>query len=39
LIINLTPSVPLSFKGEGEMLFLKGLRPFILPLINNLEVV
>jgi hypothetical protein len=31
LIINLTPSVPLSFQGEGEEWFLKGLCPFKLP--------
>jgi len=36
LLIYLTPFVPLSFKGEGEGLVLKGLRPFNLPLINNL---
>jgi hypothetical protein len=34
--INLTPLIPLSFKGEGEGLLLKGLRPFKLPLINDL---
>ncbi len=28
----LTPFIPLSFKGEGEGEFLKGLRPFKLPL-------
>jgi len=33
LFIDLTPSVPLSFEGEGEELVLKGLRPFNLPLI------
>jgi len=36
LFINLTPFIPLSFKGEGEGLVLKGLRPFKLPLINDL---
>jgi len=36
LFIYLTPFVPLSFKGEGEGLLLKGLRPFKLPLINDL---
>ncbi|MCL0091867.1 hypothetical protein M1N59_01205 [Dehalococcoidales bacterium] len=36
MFINLTPFIPLSFKGEGEDLFLKGLRPFKLPLLNNL---
>jgi len=37
LFINLTPFVPLSFKGEGEVEILKGLCPFNLPLINNLR--
>jgi len=32
--IYLAPLIPLSFEGEGEGLFLKGLRPFNLPLIN-----
>jgi hypothetical protein len=36
LFIYLTPLIPLSFKGEGEVWVLKGLRPFRLPLINNL---
>jgi hypothetical protein len=35
IIDNLTPCIPLSFKGGGEELFLKGLHPFNLPLINN----
>jgi len=30
---NLTPLVPLSFKGEGEELFLKGLAPSLFPLL------
>jgi len=29
----LTLLIPLSFKGEGEEWFVKGLRPFKLPLI------
>jgi len=33
LVIDLTPSVSLSFEGEGEELVLKGLCPFNLPLI------
>jgi len=37
MIIILTPFVPLSFKGEGEGDVLKGLRPFNLPLMNNLN--
>jgi len=28
LVIYLTPLIPLSFKGEGEVVFLKGLCPF-----------
>jgi len=36
LCINLTPFVPLSFKGEGEVWILKGLRPFKLPLVDDL---
>ncbi|MFC1593026.1 hypothetical protein ACFL4C_03335 [Candidatus Omnitrophota bacterium] len=34
LFINLTPSVPLSFKGEGEVV-LKGLHTFILPCLSS----
>jgi len=30
LFIYLTPLIPLSFKGEGEILFWKGFRPFPL---------
>ncbi len=33
MIYYLTPFIPLSLKGEGEERFLKGLRPFKLPLI------
>jgi len=33
-IIDLTPFIPLSLKGEGEGEVLKGLRPFKLPLVN-----
>jgi len=36
IFINLTPFIPLSFKGEGEGLVLKGQSPFNLPLINTL---
>jgi len=32
-VIYLTPLIPLSFKGEGEGYFLKGLRPFKLSVI------
>jgi len=31
LFTILTPFIPLSFKGEGEVEVLKGLRPFNLP--------
>jgi len=38
LFTNLTPFIPLSLKGEGgKELFLKGLRPFNLPLMNSLS--
>jgi hypothetical protein len=42
LSVYLTPCIPLSMIGipslhEGEDYFLKGLRPFKLPLINNLR--
>jgi len=30
----LTPFIPLSFKGEGEEVLGKGLRPFKLPLVS-----
>ncbi|GAI46305.1 unnamed protein product, partial [marine sediment metagenome] len=33
LFIYLTPSVPLSFKGEGEEILEEGLRPFKLPFL------
>jgi len=36
-VINLTPFIPLSFEGEGEVWILKGLRPFKLPLVNDLR--
>ncbi len=32
--MNLTPFIPLSFEGEGEVWALKGLRPFKLPFVN-----
>ncbi len=32
---NLTPSVPLSLKGEGEGLVLKGFHPFNLPHLSR----
>jgi len=38
MFIYLTPFVPLSFKGEGERLPLKGLRPFNLPLRRRIIV-
>jgi len=38
VFINLTPFIPLSAKGEGEGEVLKGLRPFKLPLINDLSI-
>jgi len=31
LLIDLTPFIPLSLKGEGEGLVLKGVHPFNLP--------
>jgi hypothetical protein len=31
MFINLTPFIPLSFKGEGEVEVLKGRSPFKLP--------
>ncbi len=42
IFINLTPLIPLSMIGisslhEGEGLFLKGLRPFDLPLAKKLS--
>jgi len=37
MIIILTPFVPLSFKGEGEVEVLKGRSPFNLPLMNDLN--
>jgi len=35
-LLTSPPYIPLSFEGEGEVLVLKGLRPFALPLINHL---
>jgi len=35
LLYYLSPFIPLSFKGEGEGLGLKGLRPFKLLFIAN----
>jgi len=37
LFIYLTPLIPLSFKGEGEVLSGKGLRPFPLPYVGVLQ--
>jgi len=37
MFIILTPLVPLSFKGEGEMEDLKGRSPFKLPLMGDLN--
>ena len=36
MFIYLTPFIPLSFEGEGEVWVLKGLHPFKLPLISDL---
>jgi len=33
--INLTSLIPLSFKGEREVLLLKGFHPFNLPLNSS----
>jgi len=35
--INLTPFIPLSFKGEGEGFAKRGFAPLKLPPIKNLQ--
>jgi len=37
LLIDLTPFIPLSLKGEGEGLVLKGFHPFNLPHLTKGE--
>ena len=37
LFTELTPFIALSFQGEGQELFLKGLGPFNLPLMKGLS--
>jgi len=37
LFIDLTPLIPLSLKGEGEGLVLKGFHPFNLPSLTEEE--